>query len=295
MACGADRREAVDLDIVAAGVIMEAFAPFRPDPMDLDAYLRRIRYDGPLRVDTTTLAALQRAHLLAVPFENLDIGWGEPITIDLTRHYAKIVARRRGGFCYEQNHLFAWALAQIGFTVGPLGAGVWATRDGVEDFGDRGSHLLTRVDLDGAWIADVGFGENFRTPLRLVDGLVQEQPPNAYRVERAIASDEETWTMSSRGADGVWKPGYRFANIVRPMTDFARMCRFHQTSPLSPFTQKRLCSLATVDGRITLSGNEWIVTDLDGTRVVTPIADEAEARRLLKERFGIDAPAGASG
>ena len=255
--------------------------------MRLDAYLRRIAYDGPLAVDAATLAALQRAHLLAVPFENLDIGWGEPITVDLERHYDKIVERRRGGFCYEQNHLFAWALAELGFVVGPLGAGVWATRDGLEDFGDRASHLLTRVDLDEPWIADVGFGENFRAPLRLVDGLVQEQPPNAYRVDRSIEAGDETWTMSSRSADGTWKPGYRFANVVREMAHFARMCRFHQTSPQSPFTQKRVCSLATLDGRKTLSGDEWIVTALDGTRVVTPIADEAEAMALLKHHFDI--------
>ena len=258
--------------------------------MDLDAYLTRIRYDGPLTVDATTLESLQRAHLLAVPFENLDIGWGEPITIDLARHYAKIVERRRGGFCYEQNHLFAWALGQIGFTVGPLGAGVWAVRDGVEGFGDPCSHLLTRVDLDEPWIADVGFGENFRAPLRLVDGLVQDQPPNAYRVDRTRVGGEDTWTTSSREPDGTWRPGYRFANVVRPMADFERMCRFHQTSPQSPFTRKRVCSLATMDGRITLSGDEWIVTSLDGTRAARPIADEAEADRLLEECFGITRP-----
>lgn len=262
----------------------------QPSSMNLDAYLRRIAYDGPLAVDAATLEALQRAHLLAVPFENLSIGWSEPITIDLARHYAKIVERRRGGFCYEQNHLFAWVLAQIGFTVGALSAGVWAMREGIEDFGDASSHLLTRVDLDQLWIADVGFGENFRAPLRLVDALVQEQPPHAYRVDRSIEAGEETWTMSSRGIDDTWKPGYRFANVVRPMAHFERMCRFHQTSPQSPFTQKRVCSLATRDGRITLSGNEWIVTGLDGSRIMTPIVDEDEARTLLKRHFGIDMP-----
>lgn len=278
-----------------ADVIMAVSTDHVPTAsMDLDAYLERICYDGPLTVDTATLEALQRAHLLAVPFENLGIGWGELITIDLARHYAKIVERRRGGFCYEQNHLFAWALAQLGFTVGPLGAGVWASRDGVEGFGDPGSHLLTRVDLDEPWIADVGFGENFRAPLRLAHGLVQEQPPHAYRVERSVGAGEETWTTASREPDGTWKPGYRFANVVRPMAYFERMCRFHQTSPQSPFTRKRVCSLATPDGRITLSGDEWIVTALDGSRVVTPIADEAEATHLLKEFFGIDTPAPAS-
>ena len=262
--------------------------------LNLSAYLARIRYDGPLEVDAKTLEGLQRAHLHAVAFENLSIMWGEPIELEVREHYEKIVERRRGGFCYEQNGLLGWALEEIGFRVSRLGAAVWTERDGIASYGDSASHLLLKVDLDEPWIADVGFGENFRSPLRMVDGLEQEQAPRAYRLDREQRDDDgddrDLWTMFTRDAQGLWARTYRFADTARPIEYFAAMCRFHQTSPLSHFTQKRLCSLATPSGRLTLSGDEWIVSGLDGSRSVRPIADEDEARRMLKEHFDITFP-----
>ncbi len=258
--------------------------------MDFAAYLRRIAFDGSVRPDVATLEALHRAHLFAVPFENLSIGWGEPIAIDLAAHYAKIVDRRRGGFCYEQNHLFGWALERIGFRLTQLGAAVWADRDGEIGYGDPASHLLLRVDLDEPWIADVGFCDHFRAPMPLRDGFVREEEARAYRLDRETEDGEVAWTLSTRAHGGDWTPGYRFADVERPMTYFAAMCRFHQTSPRSPFTRKRLCSLAGEDGRVTLSGDDWIVTDRDGTRHVRAVADEAEAAALPRGRFGITVP-----
>ena len=170
--------------------------------VDLDRYLERIDYRGPLAVDAATLAALQEAHLLHVPFENLDIHWGVPITLDVARHYAKIVGSRRGGFCYEQNALFAWALETLGFRVTRLGAGVFGVRDGVADFSVETSHMLLKVDLDRPWIADVGFGENFRRPLRLVDGAIDDQGSRAYRLDRDRIDDVDCWTLSTREPDG---------------------------------------------------------------------------------------------
>jgi N-hydroxyarylamine O-acetyltransferase len=260
--------------------------------MDLDAYLRRIRYDGPLTIDERTLAGLQRAHLLAVPFENLSIHWGEAIVLDVAKHYAKIVERGRGGFCYEQNTLFAWALKTIGFDVSLLSAAVWSDRDGVLGYGDSSSHVLLRVDLEKPWIADVAFGENYRSPLPLIDGYLRQDDSRTYRLEREDLAGEETWALSSRDAQGMWLPTYRFANSARAESHFAAMCHFHQTSPLSPFTRKRLCSLATPDGRFTLSGDEWIVANVvEGTRHERPIAGEEEAIDLLRRYFGIETPA----
>ena len=260
------------------------------DGVDLARYLERIDYRGPFAIDAATLAALQEAHLLHVPFENLDIHWGIPITLDVARHYAKIVDARRGGFCYEQNALFAWALETLGFRVTRLGAGVFGVRDGVADFSVETSHMLLKVDLDRPWIADVGFGENFRRPLRLVHGASDEQGSRAYRLARDRIDDFDRWTLSTREPDGTWHPVYRFMDIARPIAWFAERCVYQQTSPLSHFTQKPLCSLATPAGRITLSGREWIATRLDGTKTITPIADDAEMARLLSERFGIETP-----
>ena len=82
--------------------------------MNLDSYLARISYSGPLAPTLENLRALHYAHLLAVPFENLDIHRGMPIALDQEHLYDKIVLHRRGGFCYELNSLFA---ADLGLTL----------------------------------------------------------------------------------------------------------------------------------------------------------------------------------
>src|SRR4051812_10193641 len=92
--------------------------------LDVHAYLERIRYHGPLDPTAETLRRLQVAHLLSVPFENLSIHWGEPIELDDEALFEKIVVRRRGGFCYELNGLFATLLRALGFDVAMLSAGV---------------------------------------------------------------------------------------------------------------------------------------------------------------------------
>ena len=84
--------------------------------MDLDAYLARIGYAGTPRVDLETLGAIHRAHLLAIPYENLDVQLGRPGDVSLRHAFDKLVTARRGGWCYEMNGLLGWALNEIGFT-----------------------------------------------------------------------------------------------------------------------------------------------------------------------------------
>src|SRR5215207_11196611 len=116
---------------------------FGDRPMDIQAYLRRIHYRGDLTPTATTLRELHRAHLLAVPFENLDIHLGRPIVLDQDALFDKIVTRRRGGFCYELNGLFALLLRELGFEVTLLAAGV-ARADG--GFGPEFDHLTLLVE-----------------------------------------------------------------------------------------------------------------------------------------------------
>lgn len=260
--------------------------------MDLDAYLTRIDYRGPLAADVETLGALHRAHLLAVPFENLDIHWGRTILLDDARHFAKVVGEHRGGFCYELNALFARALRTIGFRVELLSAAVHAARADVVGYSRPAAHMMLRVDLDAPWIADVGFGDNFRAPKRLVDGLEQDEAPRAYRFDRSAPADEADgpmWTLSTRDFDGVWMPSYRFADVPRTIDHFDAMCRYQQTSPQSIFVQKRICSMATPTGRLSLSDDDWIETGPGGSRDVTKV-DAPTWTRLLAEHFGIVRP-----
>src|SRR5690349_18713825 len=90
--------------------------------LDVSAYLTRISYDGPVEPTLPVLHGLHLAHLRSVPFENLDIHLGRPISLAEEQLFAKVVGQRRGGFCYELNGLFAALLREIGYEVTLLAA-----------------------------------------------------------------------------------------------------------------------------------------------------------------------------
>ena len=131
--------------------------------MDASAYLQRINYVGPLAPSAETLRQLHLAHLLSVPFENLSIHRREPIVLDDAALFEKIVRLQRGGFCYELNGVFAALLRSLGFKVTMLSAEV---ANGKGEFGPPFDHMTLMVTLEDRWLADVGFGDSFREPLR---------------------------------------------------------------------------------------------------------------------------------
>lgn len=256
-----------------------------PDPL---LYLDRIGYRGSLDPTAGTLAALQLAHLRAVPFENLDIHWKRPIVLDVERLFAKIVEAKRGGFCYECNGLFAWLLQRLGFGVTLLSARV--TREG-GGFGPPFDHLALRVDPPGSatpWLADVGFGDGFEVPLCLdAPGGVQVRGAECYR----IAPHPDGLVMErQRPGDASLLPQYLFDLVPRALADFAEMCVFHQSSPASPFTRRRVCSIFTADGRVTLAEGRVIRTR-GTTREEEPLPDDAAWMAALRDVFGIEPPA----
>jgi N-hydroxyarylamine O-acetyltransferase len=271
--------------------------------LDPRLYLERIHCTGelnrePLNLSLALLSTLHEAHLLAVPFENLSIHYGQPIRLEDEALYDKIVRRRRGGFCYELNGLFAWLLRQLEFTVTLLSAQV-AQSDG--NFTPEFDHLaLLLHNLDGAdWLADVGFGDSFRRPLRMQPAIEQDGADSyQYRlllVDATHAGDDGdandgAWLMQRRDKQQTdetgWESQYRFTCQPHDMADFADRCRYHQTSPDSHFTQKRVCSLALPDGRLTLSERR-LITTLHGGRVERDLASEDECQEVLAERFGI--------
>ena len=246
--------------------------------MNVAAYLRRINYDGPTQPTAETLRDLHRAHLLAVPFENLDIHLGREIVLEAERLYAKVVERRRGGFCYELNGAFAGLLRALGFQVEMLAAGV-GRADG--SFGPLFDHMALLVELGEPWLADVGFGEGFREPLRLDDEGEQAQAFGSYRVRR-----DGEWRILERRDGDAWRPEYRFTLQPYEYADYAEMCRYHQTSPQSSFTQKRVCTLATSQGRVTLSNNRLITTK-GNERDERQLTDELEIAAILRDQFGV--------
>lgn len=245
--------------------------------MNVEAYLQRLGYHRDRTPNAETLRNLHHAHMLAVPFENLDIHWGRPIVLDEKSLYEKIVRRRRGGFCYEANGLFAALLRELGFKVTLLSARVMGGGSPGPEF----DHLTLLVQLEERWLADVGFGDSFREPLRLDDPKEQLQNHGAYRLTR----DDEQWTLLARSSDNEWKPQYVFTLRPHQLADFAGMCHYHQTSPESHFTRKRVCSLATPAGRVTLSDMRLIITQ-NGERQESVLASQEEYPKALQKYFG---------
>jgi N-hydroxyarylamine O-acetyltransferase len=262
--------------------------------VDTTAYLHRIHYQGWLDPTSATLRALHRAHLYAVPFENLDVYLGRPIALDEATLFDKIVVRRRGGFCYELNGLFAALLRTLGFTVTLL-----AARDAHSDgsFGPEFDHLTLLVVCphppapapaaagEGAqvrWLADVGWGDTFCDPLRLDEPGEQVEGLRAYRLDR----DDHHWILLQRTSTGRWEQQYRFTLQPRQLADFTAMCHYHQTAPDSWLTQERICTLATPVGRTTLSDLR-LVTTVNGVRQEQCLRGEDEHRAVLREQFGI--------
>jgi len=247
--------------------------------MNVSAYLARIGYTGPVTPTPEVLRAIHRAHMLAVPFENLDISRGRKIVVDQDACVRKIVEEHRGGFCYEMNGAFAALLQAIGFQITLLSARV-ARQDG--SFGPEFDHLTLRVDLDRPWLADVGFGDSFIEPLRLLPGIAQKDGTQIYRIlETAGVLQVEKWE-----AEGSWKAQYRFSPQPRRLQEFAEMCQYHQSSPDSSFTRKRLCTRATPEGRITLSDMKLIITR-NGQKEERMLANEEEWRAALRQHFDL--------
>jgi N-hydroxyarylamine O-acetyltransferase len=253
--------------------------------VDITAYLRRINYNGPLDPCAETLRHLHRAHMLSVPFENLDIHLERVIVLDEGKLLSKVVERRRGGFCYELNGAFGALLRALGFDVTMLSAGVAREEGG---FGPPFDHMALLVQLEERWLADVGFGDSFREPLLLDHPGEQVQKEGAYRIARdSDAPDDGHLILERRDDSGVWKLQYRFTLQPYQYEDFAEMCRHHQTSPDSPFTQRRTCSVATVGGRITLTDMR-LITTTGGERQERTLATQEEYAATLREHFGVE-------
>jgi N-hydroxyarylamine O-acetyltransferase len=248
------------------------------DEATLAAYLDRLGASWPAVADAAALRELHLAHQVAVPFENLSIHLGEPIVLDEAALVQKIVARRRGGFCYELNGAFAGLLRALGFEVTLLAARAY----GGSGLGPPFDHLALRVragDGTGPWLADVGFGAHSHLPLLFDARDEQDDPGGRFRLADAPEGDVEVWK------DG--RAEYRLERRQRSLADFAATCWWHQTSPESHFTRSTICSRLTGDGRISVSGRLLIRTTAAGARSEEPLATDGEVLAAYRDHFGI--------
>ena len=238
-----------------------------------------MNYHGSTAPTVDTLHGIHRAHLLTVPFENLDIHRNKPIVLDEAALFEKIVVHGRGGYCYELNGLLVSLLREMGFDVTMFSSNV--IHGGIPAEID---HLTLLIQLDDRYIVDVGLGDSSRLPLRLEEGGEQYGTGQRYR----FTQTDGRWILWSGAENNGWYNEYSFDATMTPLTlpDFENANRYYQTAPESWFVQGRICSRATDDGRISLTGDSLIVTR-NGQREETPIEDEQAFVQALKRHFGI--------
>jgi N-hydroxyarylamine O-acetyltransferase len=247
---------------------------------DLDAYLARVGYAGPRRATRETLAALHEAHVARIPFENLDILLGRPISLEPAALQLKLVSGRRGGYCFEQNTLFRAALEALGFRVTSLaarvrGGGVLRPR----------THMLLRVDLDeGPVLADVGFGGD--GPVHPVP-LVPSDPGAAapgYRLRR----EDELWVLTG-DATGERTDLYAFTLEPHFPVDFEMANHYTSTWPRSPFVQSLTAQRSWPHRRAILRNRD--LTIREGGRVQNAtIRDPDHLLEVLEREFSLSFP-----
>ncbi|WP_121188591.1 arylamine N-acetyltransferase [Nocardiopsis sp. Huas11] len=254
-------------------------------PLDLPAYLDRIGYDGPLTPTLTTLEALIRAHLEAIPFEGLDPLLGTPVLLDTESLQHKLVRRGRGGYCHEHNILFASVLDRLGFQV--TGRAARMLMGGDEREMGPVAHTILSVVLDGVdWHVDVGVGSSGpRGPIPLVAGAEVATGRWKYRMDR---SEQDHWVLRLRQPGG-WFNLVQFTGERYYRADYAGYNHVASTDPESPFTQGIVVHHNGDDVRRTLNGLTLTSHRPHGERAQREIAAD-EVPRILRTVFGLELP-----
>jgi len=246
----------------------------------ISKYLQRIGFTGMPRPDYECLHALQRLHLQAVPYENLDIMRSIPISLEIEDIYSKIVINGRGGYCFELNAIFAWLLKAIGFNVTDLMARF--LRD--EATIPMRRHRVLKVSCqDGIYLCDVGVGGVVpRTPLPLVTGKVSRQQQEKYILEHEdfLGNVLYEWRRDT------WRRIYSFTSEPQLESDFIATSYYCETHPESFFRTQDMVHIFTESGRKSIAGREVRLFSHDEVKVITP-ATEASYYELLDLHFGI--------
>ena len=247
----------------------------------VEAYFRRIGLEMPAKIvpDSELLQKLQFAHCTTVPYENLDIIRGIPLSLDPNDLYEKIVMRRRGGFCFELNGLFGWLLRQLGYEVTDVAARYLRGESAIPM---RRHRVLIVRAVDGLWCCDVGIGEVCpRYPLWLEAGVGQPQFDECYRFDKDPFLG---WLLMDKH-HGEWRRFYSFTEEPQLDVDFVAPTFYCEKHPDSPFFPDEMFSLKTSEGRITLDGHVF-KEFRNGTVTVSEPTDEElpDAYR----RFGLE-------
>ena len=253
--------------------------------LDLEAYLERIGHAATPRADLETLRELQRLHACAIPFENLSPFLGEPVRLDPRSLIDKLVTRRRGGWCFEQNLLFTHVLRRIGFEVKTLAARVrWNVPAGLTT---ARSHMLMVVPIEGTrYIADVGFGGLTLTAPLVLEAHVEQATP--HEPHRLVPAGEE-FILEARVAEE-WRPLYAFDLHEHLQADYEVSNWYLANYPQSQFVTGIIAARADAGERHALRNTRYSIHHRGGGTERLHLASVAEVKGVLEGAMRIPLP-----
>ena len=258
--------------------------------MNIDKYLEKIDYRGKISPNLDNLKKIHAKHLYSVPFENLDIHLSRKIVLNLDLIESKVINNSRGGYCYELNGLFFHLLKELGYNVKMISARVHSENG---KFGAEFDHLAIITELDELWLCDVGFGDSFIEPVSLDFSKLdksQKNPNGFFKISKFKSESEEFsdnyLKLQKSPNNEIFTDEYIFTLNERNWSEFDEMNTYHQTSPDSPFTQKKLCTIAKENGRITLTDQKLILTE-GNEKKITELKDKEDFDYKLFEFFGM--------
>lgn len=250
--------------------------------MELENYLQRIQYTGPVRSDIDCLKAVHRHHVQSIPYEDLDVQLGRPLDLNTERIRRKLIVEQRGGWCYEMNGLLGWALEEIGFSVTRMTGGVMRSEHGDAAFGN---HLVLRVDLDEeSWIADAGLGDALQEPIPLREGE-HHQNGRSYTLTQL---DVREWRFANHA--GRLPPTMDFINGPADEALFENTCAELQANQESMFVQNLMCFRCRADGGVDMLLGRVHVDLSAGAPQKKLLRDSTEFAEVLEHVFGLREP-----
>lgn len=248
--------------------------------MNVAAYFARIGLELPENPQPTSelLKKIHFAHCCSVPYENYDMMRGIPTSLEDDALFEKIVVQGKGGICFELNGALAMLLRALGYQVTE-----YASRylRGESTLPMRRHRVLKVEAVDGVWLCDVGIGERAqREPIALVEGLIQEQYGETYRLRKDSFLG---WVLEDY-YKGVWADFYSFTEEPQLVADYVALNFYCEKHPDSPFNKEEMFALKTPDGRITLDGH--IYKKIRGDKVTVRELTDAEMPWAY-EQFGL--------
>ncbi len=241
-----------------------------------------LTYEPNAAPDGDLLARIQCAMATHVPYENLDILRGVPLSLDFGDLYEKIVERRRGGYCFELNGFLGEVLRSLGYGVVEYMARYLRGESAVPM---RRHRVVIASDGTGRrWICDAGIGQSApRLPLPFEEGAVSEQYGETYRVKKEPFFGWVIYDLHH----GAWRRFYAFTEEPQLNLDYVMPSFWCEHAPESPFTSAPMLAIKTEDGRITVDGDLFRIFKGDDVTERT-LADEDDRRAVYQKYFGLD-------